>query len=91
MYTNTAPLKRMPYAQAKVLTTDTGEKFLISYSTLVVEIDKDGWATVRGLYSRTTIKHISAFAHEINTDYQTLKSCYIRNLRYNIFTKEFSV
>lgn len=84
------PLKKMPYAQAKVRRTDCDNSVtLISYKTAVVTVSDDGWCVVSGLYSRTTIKHISAFASEIGTDYYTLKRCYCESLSYNINTKEF--
>ena len=83
------PLKKMPYAQATVRRYDDGTVALISYKTVVATIDKEGWVRLYGLYSRTTIRHISAFASEIGTDYYTLKRCYRESLSYNINTKEF--
>jgi hypothetical protein len=87
-------LTKMPYAQAKVAVFCGDPKnrrcALISYETRVADIIEDGWVIVHGLYSRTTIRHISAFAAEYcNTDYYTLKKCYTENLAYNIYTKEF--
>lgn len=87
-------LTSMPYAQAKVAVYCSDPKALrcalISYSTAVAHIIQDGWVIVNGLYSRTTIRHLSAFAKEYcKTDYYTLKRCYTENLAYNIYTREF--
>lgn len=85
----TTALKTMPYAQAKVQQTDEGIA-LISYATTVAIIDNEGWLTVGGLYSMTTRKHLSAFAKEYcATDYSTIKTCYEKKYKYNIYTKEF--
>lgn len=82
-------LKTMPYAQAKVQQTNEGIA-LISYATCVATIDNEGWLTVNGLYSMTTRKHLSAFAKEYcATDYSTIKTCYEKQYKYNIYTKEF--
>lgn len=88
-------LARMPYAQAHVEIDEAGNKYLFSYTTLVVTIDSDGWLTCTGLYSRTTRKHISAFMREYVTwpngepgDYYTAKHAYEGNYRYNVNTGE---
>ena len=83
------PLKKMPYAQATVRRYDDGSVALISYKTVVATIDKEGWVRLYGLYSRTTIRHISAFASECGSDYYSLKKCYTDNLTYNIKTKMY--
>ena len=86
-------LSKMPYAQAKVQICESGENFrcnLISYNTCVAHIIPGGWVIVNGLYSATTRKHLGAFATEYcDTDYQTLKKCYEKNLTYNIYDKIF--
>ena len=82
-------LKSIPYGQAQVITHNDGSITLISYTTHVVDIDKEGWLTVHGLYSMTTRKHISAFAKEYTPlDYQSLKKCYENGLSINIYTGE---
>ena len=59
-------LRKMPYAQAKVMDyADIGSdmRVLQSYETDVV-IVKNGWLECTGLYSMITRKHISAFLWE---------------------------
>ena len=85
----TRPLEIMPYAQAKVRITDNSTAILVSYVTEVASIDADGWVRVRGLYSMTTRRHLSAFAREYRTTYDKLKKCYEQSLTYNIYTGEF--
>lgn len=85
----TKKLAKMPYAQATIKMTEEATH-LISYVTCVATIDSEGWVAVNGLYSNTTRRHLSAFAAECcNTNYQTLKKCYVEKLRYNIYTGEF--
>ena len=55
-------LAKMPAAQAGVLIRDNIVQ-LVSYETIVAEIDND-WLHVYGLFSATTRKHIGAFLHE---------------------------
>lgn len=87
--TITKKLAKMPYAQANIKMTEEAT-YLISYVTCVATIDSEGWVAVNGLYSNTTRRHLSAFAAECcNTNYQTLKKCYVEKLRYNIYTGEF--
>ena len=87
------PLKEMPYAQACVRTYDNGMIVLQSYNTDVIYIIDD-WMTVTGIYSRTTIRHISAFMKEmsakygINLTYQMAKLCWRDNYRMNLTTGE---
>ena len=86
----TTTLTAMPYAQATIRKHDDGTIVLISYETPVAYIEADGRLYIRGLYSATTRRHLSAFASEYcGTDYYTLKRCYEQNLAYNIHTKEF--
>ena len=78
-------LKAMPYAQAKVKRYPTHIS-LISYTTTVAEII-GGVLIVRGLYSMTTRKHISAFVREYcGIDFQTAKKCYENGLGYDLTT-----
>ena len=89
MYIKIRSLEKMPYAQAKVRITDDSKAVLVSYTTEVAYIDAEGWVRVRGLYSATTRRHISAFAAEYGTSYYKLKRCYIEQLTYNIYTGMF--
>ena len=63
---------------------------LVSYTTLVCNINNDGFLTCTGTYSATTRKHIGAFLKEYapNTSYQIAKYCYENNCAYNIHTGE---
>ena len=88
-------LVSMPYAQAHTEKHEDGTFDLISYRTLVVRINPEGWLECTGLYSRTTIKHIGAFMrNEVsklsghNLDYYTAKRCYLNNETMNIYTGE---
>ena len=82
------PLSEMPYANAKVVITDH-EIALVSYTTVVARIDKEGWLTINGLYSMTTRKHISKFVREYAyTDYSVAKKIYNDGYKYNIYTGE---
>lgn len=83
------PLRKKPYAQAKVITIYDQfdrviKRVLRSYTTDVVSISysygfSEGVAcslNVKGLYSMTTRKHISAFMQEFTPyDYYTAKRC----------------
>ena len=57
-------LANCPYGSAGVDTYNDGAIALISYTTRVIEIDRDGWMTCTGTYSATTRKHIGAFLKE---------------------------
>ena len=82
-------LSAMPYAQAHVRIGEDGAIYLISYTTLVAEIDSEGWLRVYGLYSQTTRRHISAFVREYaNCDYSLAKTIYEDDMVYNIDTGE---
>jgi hypothetical protein len=78
-------LKFMPYAKAKVF-TEGDNAVLRSYQTTVAVIN-GGYAFCYGLYSRTTIRHISAFAKQFGLSYYIFKKCYKENLMYNINLK----
>jgi hypothetical protein len=89
-------LKNMPYADAKVYEYrkadgDSGNyDILVSYTTPVLEINYDSClVTCGGLYSRTTIKHISSFMREKNMNYYIAKRCYNDNMKYNFMTGEY--
>ena len=76
------------YAQAQINTYPDGSQALQSYSTIVVEIDPEGWLKVNGLFSMTTIRHIGWFAKLIGTDYHTLKGLMLDHKDMNIHTGE---
>ena len=86
----TKRLDRQPHAQAGINIHNDGRKDLISYSTLVCTVDKDGWLTCRGLYSKTTRCHISSFIREVapNFSYYDAKRCYENDEAINIYTGE---
>lgn len=77
-----------PSAAARVYNYDDGSRNLVSYSTTVCELDKNGWLKINGLYSMTTIKHIGWFMRELGLTYQLAKQLYNDNLKMNIYTGE---
>ena len=84
----TSKLRAMPYAQAHV-THAPNRITLVSYTTEVAAII-GGVLVVRGLYSMTTRKHISAFVREYcGCDYSIAKKCYEERKGYDIVTREF--
>lgn len=76
------------YAAVKVNHYNDGSIALQSYSTLVIEIDAEGWMKVNGLYSMTTIKHIGWFMRELGFDYYTAKHAYEHKYELNLNTRE---
>lgn len=79
-------LSSMPHAQAHIEIFDDGAVRLVSYTTPVIDIDKNGIMIVHGLYSATTRKHISAFMREYTRfDYYTAKRCYEKNQVYKVW------
>lgn len=76
------------YAQTYVRIFEDGTVQLVSYTTTVIEITSDGWMTVNGLYSMTTIKHIGWFMRERGMTYQLAKQLYNDNMKMNIYTGE---
>lgn len=75
-------------AAAKVYYYNDGTMALISYKTTVAQVDPEGWLSINGLYSRTTIKHIGWFAQLLGTTYTTCKQIYHDNKEMNIHTGE---
>lgn len=75
-------------AQARKIIYEDGTVVLRSYSTDVIEISPEGWLSVFGLYSATTIKHIGWFMREYGFTYQTAKTLYLGNKKMNIHTGE---
>ena len=64
--------------------------FLISYTTAVLAIDYDSHMVVcNGLYSRTTIKHISWFMREKEMNYYIAKTCFNKDYMYDFVEKKF--
>ena len=82
-------LDRMPYASAGIVRRADGVH-LISYQTLVVSIDPEGWMSCTGTYSQTTRKHIGAFLREVapSMSYQDAKRCYENDEVINVETGE---
>lgn len=76
------------YAQAKENFYDDGTVQLQSYSTIVIEINPEGWLTCTGVYSMTTIKHIGWFMRERGFTYQLAKQLYRDNKEFNVYTGE---
>jgi hypothetical protein len=77
-----------PHAQAQIFTYPDGHQALISYVTTVIEIDREGWLHVNGLFSMTTRKHIGWFMRELGFNYQTAKRLYEDSKEMNIYTGE---
>lgn len=75
-------------AAAKINYYNDGSFELVSYSTTVITVNKDGWLHIRGLYSRTTIKHIGWFMKMCGFSYQTAKQLLMDNKDMNIYTGE---
>lgn len=76
------------YASTHIRTFEDGTVQLVSYTTTVIEISPEGWMTVNGLYSMTTIKHIGWFMRERGLTYQLAKKLYNDNLKFNVYTGE---
>ena len=76
------------YAATYVRIFDDNTVQLVSYTTTVIEINPEGWLSVNGLYSRTTIKHIGWFMRERGMSYYTAKQLYIDNKEMNVYTGE---
>lgn len=85
-----ARLKLMPNAQCGVRFDGKGGIDFISYTTLVITIDPQGWLTCTGTYSQTTRKQIGKFLSEYapNLSYYDVKNCYENNKIMNIYTRE---
>ena len=82
-------LKYCPYGRTYATVDEHGAISLVSYSTTVIVIDPMGWLTCTGTYSRTTIRHISAFMKEYtNLTYQDAKNAFRGNHAINIYTGE---
>ena len=75
-------------AQAQENFFDDGTVQLQSYSTIIIEINPEGWLHVTGLYSMTTIKHIGWFMRSRGLTYQLAKQMLYDHKDYNIRTGE---
>ena len=86
----TQRLKYCPSGQCGMLRQADGTINLISYSTVVCSIDKNGWLSCTGVYSVTTRKHIAAFLREFapQLNYHIVKHCYEHNEKVQIHTGE---
>lgn len=76
------------YANTHVVNHDDGSIVMISYVTPVISINPEGWLSVSGLYSATTIKHIGWFMRELGFNYYLAKQMYLDNKEFNIHTGE---
>lgn len=78
-----------PHANARINYFNDGTISLVSYRTTVLEISPEGWLTVTGLYSMTTIKHIGWFMREVcGLTYQHAKEVYKTGEKFNVYTGE---
>lgn len=94
-------LKYLPYAQACIMWHYDEHNLvdsvsLISYNTTVITIESDGTLWCTGTYSNTTARHINRFCKEMSEffrcpvfTYYTCKTCYCKDMTYNIHTGEF--
>ena len=85
-----ARLRDMPYAQCGVRFKLDGGITFVSYSTIVIEIDAQGWLTCTGTYSPTTRKQIGRFLREYapRITYHDAKYCYENDMQINVATRE---
>lgn len=75
------PLANMPCASAGIIYRDSKqgkETMLKSYETFVLKKDAAGYVQCTGIYSRTTIKHISAWLKQFapKISYYAIKEAY---------------
>ncbi len=83
------PLAYCPYGSCGIIYNGK-DTMLKSYETFVLKKDSNGFVQCTGVYSRTTMKHISAWLKEIasNISYHTMKKCYLDNVAINAETGE---
>lgn len=60
-YLNPVDSRKSFYGKAYEYTDWNGDTVLVSYTTRVAHIDKNGECHVKGLYSATTTRHIKSF------------------------------
>jgi hypothetical protein len=84
-----AKLTAHPHANAHVIITPAVTTF-VSYSTPVIDIDKNGWLSCSGLYSMTTRKQIGWFLEEYAPaiTFQMVKKSVENDTIINIYTGE---
>lgn len=76
-------------ANALVIIEKDGTINLVSYETIVAIIDSEGWLLIKGLYSKTTKKHIGAFMKEFcNLEFEDAEKIYDNAWLLNIYTGE---
>lgn len=76
-------------ANALVIIEKDGTINLVSYETIVAIIDSEGWLLIKGLYSKTTKKHIGAFMQEFcNLEFEDAEKIYDNAWLLNIHTGE---
>lgn len=85
-----ARLKYAPTAQCGVRFYSDRSIDFVSYCTVVISIDEDGWLTCTDTYSPTTRKQIRRFLMEYapGITYHDVKRCVDYNRTINIHTKE---
>lgn len=76
------------HAKTYVRIYDNNAVELVSYTTTVITITPEGWLSCSGLYSRTTIKHISWFMRERGFTYYLAKALYLNGKEFNVYTGE---
>lgn len=83
-------LTHCPNGQAGVRIDENGGVQLISYTTIVIDIDPHGWLVCHGTYSTTTARHIRAFCKEYapKLSYHNCKDAYLNKYTINIHTGE---
>ena len=86
-------LAKMPYAKAEIHTIDSIEYGMVtvlrSYNTYVACI-ACGKPYCSMLYSRTSMKHISAFAREYGFTYEDFKQAYLAGNTHQFLDSEVS-
>ena len=85
----TTKLTAHPHANARIIITPAVTT-LVSYSTAVVDIDRNGWLSCSGLYTMTTRKQIGWFLKEYAPmiTFQMVKKCVETDTMVNIHTGE---
>ena len=90
-------LRMHPYAQCGYNINKDGVIQFVSYETIVLEIEPDGWCHLYGEFSTTTSKQITWFLREWSLEYNngwgcasyaTIRNYYRKGLDYNLRTDE---
>ena len=68
---------------------EPGAEFLVSYETIVAEIDAQGWVHIYGTFSRTTSKHVSKWLKLHNLAFYETMWAYNNELDINAKTGEY--